>query len=131
MLFRSGKRDEKSQLLPGQLHELAEGKFYMDEMYLDGFVAGANRMSDACAGVDSKAVDAAVNLAGRSGLFLGDVSGDVDNVVVDGAVNLAGDVAQGAGAVGAAAQNGRVRNYLAMALGATAIAIVVLLFTIG
>ena len=130
-LFRRGKRDEKSRLLPGQLHDLAEGKFYMDDMYLDAFVAGANRMSDACAGFDNGAVDGVANGVGKGGLFLGDVSGDVDNVVVDGAANLVSDVAQGAGAVGAAAQTGRVRNYLAMALGATAIAVVVLLFTTG
>ena len=130
-LFKSGKRDEKSRLLPGQLHDLAEGKFSMDEMYLDGFVAGANRMSNACAGFDGAAVDGVANAIGKGGLFLGDVSGDVDNVVVDGAANLVSDVAQGAGAVGAAAHTGRVRNYLAMALGATAIAIVVLLFTTG
>ncbi len=130
-LFKSGKRDEKSRLLPGQLHDLAEGKFSMDEMYLDGFVAGANRMSNACAGFDGAAVDGVANAIGKGGLFLGDVSGDVDNVVVDGAANLVSDVAQGAGALGAAAHTGRVRNYLAMALGATAIAVLVLLFTTG
>ena len=127
----SGKRDEKSKLLPAQLHELAEGKFYMDEMYLDGFVAGANRVSDACSGADASGVDGLVNAAGRAGLFVGDVSGDLDETVVDGAVLLTADVAHGAGAAGAAAQNGRVRNYLAMAIGATAVVVVVLLLTIG
>ena len=39
VLFKSGKRDEKSRLLPKGLHELSLGKFYMDEFYLDAVVA--------------------------------------------------------------------------------------------
>ncbi|MFQ5696355.1 MAG: NADH-quinone oxidoreductase subunit L, partial [Terriglobia bacterium] len=102
-LFRSGKRDQDARVLPAHVHSLAHSKYYMDEMYLDGFVAGANRLARACGDIDAGGVDGVVNAAGRSGLFLGDVSGDVDNVVVDGAVNLTADAAQGAGAVGAAA----------------------------
>ena len=130
-LFISGRRDEKSRLLPGGLHKLADGKFYMDEMYLDGFVAGANKASDVCNWTDFKVVDGAVNGAGTSGVFLSDVSGDADQVVVDGAVNLAADVAEGAGAVVSTAQTGRVRNYLTAAIGVTAAAVLVLVFLIG
>ena len=126
-LFRSGKRDEKSRILPGGLHGLCEAKYYMDEFYLDGVVAATNRVSDTCAAVDADGVDGLANGIGRGGLLLGDISGDVDNVVVDGAVNLTADVAQGAGALGSAAQTGRVRNYLTMALGTTVLIVLVIL----
>jgi len=127
-LFRSGKRDEKSQLLPGALHDLSLHKFYMDEMYLDGFVAAGNSISDNCARFDADVVDGAVNVSGAVSLFLGDASGDADQVIVDGAVNLTADAAEGAGAVVATAQSGRIRNYLAMAIGVTAAVVALLVF---
>jgi NADH-quinone oxidoreductase subunit L len=128
-LFRSGRRDHTSKLLPGKVHDLAAAKYYMDEMYLDGFVHAANRVSDVSAWTDAKVVDGAVNVSGAAGLFLGDVSGDADQVVVDGAVNLTADLAQGAGAAVSAGQTGRIRNYLAAAIGATALLVVILLLT--
>ncbi|MHC4960084.1 MAG: NADH-quinone oxidoreductase subunit 5 family protein, partial [Planctomycetota bacterium] len=128
-LFRSGKRDQNTRILPPRVNDLAEAKYYMDEFYLDGVVATANQVAETCAAVDAKGVDGLVNGAGRGGLFLGDVSGDVDNVVVDGAVNLAADAAQGAGAAGSATQTGRVRNYLTMALGTTVVIVLVILLT--
>jgi len=127
--FRSGKRDQDSRILPGGLHDLADAKFCMDEMYMDGVIAGTNSVAEACAFVDSRGVDAVVNGAGQGGLFLGDISGDADNVVVDGAVHLTADAAQGVGAVSAAAQTGRVRNYLTLAIGATVVVVLVLLLT--
>ena len=48
---------------------------------------------------------------------------------MDGAVNLTADVTQGAGAVASAGQTGRLRNYLAAALGVTALIVVVVLLT--
>jgi NADH-quinone oxidoreductase subunit L len=127
LLFRSGKRDEKTPILPGQLHGLAKAKFYMDEMYLDGVVAGANAASDASNWVDANIVDGLVNTSGRSGVAVSDVSGDFDQVVVDGAVNLSADAAEGAGATLSAGQTGRIRNYVAAALGITAVVVALLL----
>ncbi len=127
-LFASGRRDEKSVLLPGPLHDLSAGKFYMDEMYLDGWVAPSHRAAAACAWADANIVDGLVNVSGRGGLLLGDVSGDTDKVVVDGLVHLTADSAQGAGAVVASAQTGKIRNYVAMAVGATALVLLVLLW---
>ncbi len=127
-LFRSGRRNQNARILPAGVHELAAGKYYMDEMYLDAFVGAANKTADGCRWVDEKLVDGAVNLSGAVGLFIGDASGDADDLVVDGAVNLAADAAKGAGALVGTAQSGRVRNYLAMAIGVTAVSIIVLVF---
>jgi hypothetical protein len=127
-LFASGRRDEKSRLLPAGLHDLAAAKYYMDEMYLDGVVAGANRMSEVSSWTDARVVDGLVNVSGAATLLLGDVSGDADHIVVDGAVNLTADLAQGAGAAVATVQTGRIRNYLATALGVAAVVIAVLVF---
>jgi NADH-quinone oxidoreductase subunit L len=127
-LFMSGRRDEKSRLLPGPLHELSQSKFHMDEMYMDGVVAAGNSLSERCSWIDANVVDGAVNVSGAASLFVGDASGDVDQVIVDGAVNLAGDMAEGAGAAVATAQSGRIRNYLAAAIGLTAIAVALIVF---
>jgi NADH-quinone oxidoreductase subunit L len=129
-LFMSGRRDEKSRLLPGPLHDLSVHKFHMDEMYLDGVVAAGNAMSDQSAWIDAKVVDGAVNVSGAVSLFVGDASGDADQVIVDGAVNLTADVAEGAGAMVATAQTGRIRNYITAALGLTAVAVVILVFVL-
>jgi NADH-quinone oxidoreductase subunit L len=130
-LFRSGRRDEKSRLLPGPLHDLSAAKFHMDEMYLDGVVAAGNSLSEKSAWIDAKVVDGAVNVSGAVSLFVGDVSGDADQVIVDGAVNLAADAAEGAGAAVATAQSGRIRNYLAAAIGVTAVAVVLIVFVLS
>jgi len=129
-VFRSGKRDEKTPMLPGALQTFAANKYYMDDLYLDGVVAGANEVSGACRWTDEHIVDGLVNGAGEGGLLLGDLSGDMDDVVVDGAVNLTADLTEGAGAVVTTAQTGRIRNYLSMAVGLTAVFIVVLVFVI-
>jgi len=128
--FASGRRDEKSRLLPGPLHDLSVHKFHMDEMYLDGVVAAGNALSDNSAWVDAHVVDGTVNVSGAVALLLGDASGDADQVIVDGAVNLTADVAEGAGAMVATAQTGRIRNYLAAAIGLTAIAVVLIVFVL-
>jgi len=129
-LFVSGRRDEKSRLLPGPLHDLSVAKFHMDEMYLDGVIAAGNVLSDNSAWLDANVVDGAVNVSGAVSLFVGDASGDADQVIVDGAVNLTADVTEGAGAMVATAQTGRIRNYLAFAIGLTAVAIVLIVFVL-
>jgi NADH-quinone oxidoreductase subunit L len=128
--FASGRRDEKSRLLPGPLHDLSLSKFYMDEMYLNGVVAAGNKLSDESSWIDANVIDGAVNVSGAVSLLVGDASGDADQVVVDGAVNLAADVAEGAGAVVATAQTGRIRNYLAAAIGLTAVVVVLIVFVL-
>ncbi len=130
LAFRSGRRDHTSRLLPGPLHDLSASKFHMDEMYMDGVVAAGNSLARNSAWVDAHVVDGAVNVSGAVSLFVGDASGDADQVIVDGAVNLAADAAQGAGAVVATAQSGRIRNYLAAAIGLTAVAVVLIVFVL-
>ncbi|MHC4133625.1 MAG: NADH-quinone oxidoreductase subunit L [Planctomycetota bacterium] len=129
-LFKSGKRDEKSVLLPRGLHDLAKAKYYMDEMYNDGVVAGTHAVSRNSMWFDNNVVDGAVNGTGAAGVFVSDVSGDHDQIIIDGAVNLTADLTEGAGAVAASAQTGRIRNYLAAAVGVTAVVIVLLVFII-
>jgi NADH-quinone oxidoreductase subunit L len=127
LVFARGKRDHRSRVMPAAVHDLAVHKFYMDEMYLDGVVAGANALSNASFSVDANFVDGAVNVSGRAGLLLGDLSGDADQVVVDGAVNLTAHVSEDAGDLVSTAQTGRIRNYLAAALGLMAVAIALIL----
>jgi NADH-quinone oxidoreductase subunit L len=126
-LFRSGRRDEKTKVLPEPLHTVAKAKYYMDDFYENVVVAGTNELADGCAAFDGGAIDGAVNATGAAGVVLSDISGDVDQIVVDGAVNLTADTAQGAGAVVATAQTGRLRNYLAAAIGITAVVLILLL----
>ncbi len=127
-VFRSGRRDQDTVLLPAPLHELAKGKYYLDEFYLEGFIGAWNRVSDASASLDARFVDGCVNGVGAVSLAVGEISGDADQLVVDGAVNLTADVTSGLGAVASSAQSGRVRHYLTAAIGATAAALLLLLF---
>ena len=127
-LFMSGRRDEKSRLLPGPLHDLSLAKFHMDEMYLDGVVAAGNALARDSDWIDANVVDGAVNVSGAVSLLVGDASGDADQVIVDGAVNLTADMAEGAGAMVATAQTGRIRNYLAAAIGLTAVVVALIVF---
>ncbi|MHC4549935.1 MAG: NADH-quinone oxidoreductase subunit L [Planctomycetota bacterium] len=129
-LFRSGRRDEKTKLLPAGLHDFAAAKYYMDDMYLDGVVAGTHAVSRNSGWFDNAVIDGAVNVSGLAGILVSDVSGDTDQVVVDGAVNLTADVTEGVGAVAASAQTGRIRNYLAAAVGFTAVVVVLLVLII-
>ena len=127
MLFARGKRDQDTKLLPGSLHDLAKGKFYLDEFYLDGIVGGWNKVAAAANVADSRVVDGLVNNVGSGGLLAGDLCGDADQLVVDGAVNGVADVTQAAGAVASAAQTGRLRNYLTAAVFTTAIGLLILI----
>jgi len=123
LLYKSGKRDQSTRVMPAALHDFAVHKAYMDDLYMDGVIPAFNKVADSSRWVDENVVDGLVNTTGRGGVLLGDVSGDVDQVVVDGAVHVAADIAQGAGAAVSAAQSGRIRNYLAGAVGVTAVVI--------
>ena len=128
LLFRSGKRDQSTRIMPGPLHDFAQHKAYMDDFYLDGVIPAFDTVADSSRWVDENIVDGLVNGTGKSGVLVGDISGDVDQVVVDGAVHRAADVAQGAGALVSTAQSGRVRNYLTGAVGVTAVVVCAVLF---
>jgi hypothetical protein len=95
----------------------------MDDFYLDGVIPAFDRVADSSRWVDERIVDGLVNTTGKGGVLLGNVSGDVDQVVVDGAVQVTADLAQGAGAAVSTAQSGRIRNYLAGAVGVTAVVV--------
>ena len=130
LLYARGKRDEKSVVMPAPLHDYAVNLAYMDDLYLGAVVPGFDRTAEASRWADENVVDGLVNATGRGGLWIGDVSGDADQIVVDGSVTLVADVAQGAGAVVSTAQTGRIRNYLAGAIGATAVVIVGVIFAL-
>jgi len=130
LLFGRGKRDQSSRVLPGPLHDFAENKAYFDDLYMDGVVPAFDTAADSCRWADEKIVDGIVNGTGKGGLLIGDFSGDADQVVVDGAVHVTADLAQGAGAAVAAAQSGRIRNYLAGAVGVTAVVVCAVLLWI-
>jgi NADH-quinone oxidoreductase subunit L len=126
-VFRSGRRDHDSVVMPAGVHRLAKAKYYLDEFYVDGFVGSWNKVSDLCRVMDDGGVDGAVNAVGRGGVIASEVSGDHDQIVVDGAVNLVADVAEAAGAVAVTSQTGRLRNYLFGAIGVTTAVLLVLL----
>jgi len=130
LLYARGKRNEKSRVMPQAMQSYAENLAYMDDLYLGAVVPGFDRTAESARWTDENIVDGLVNVTGRGGLLVGDISGDFDQVVVDGAVTLSADVAQGAGAVVSTAQTGRIRNYLAGAIGATAVVIVGVIFAL-
>ncbi|MFQ5845382.1 MAG: proton-conducting transporter membrane subunit, partial [Planctomycetota bacterium] len=127
LVFRSGRRDQDSMVMPAGVHDLARHKYYLDDFYLDGLIAWWNRISGWCRGIDDDGVDGAVNAVGRGSVVASEISGDHDQIVVDGAVNLVADVTEAAGAVAVTAQTGRLRNYLFGAIAVTTAVLLVLL----
>ncbi|MCZ6571795.1 MAG: NADH-quinone oxidoreductase subunit L [Planctomycetota bacterium] len=115
-LFRSGKRDQDTVLLPEGLHRTAKNKYYLDDLYLGwGFVGLGDTLSRWSRVADDRAVDGAVNGVGSAGVTVAEISGDADQVIVDGAVNLVADATDAVGGVASSAQTGRIRNYLGAA----------------
>ena len=97
-------------------------KYFVDEIYWATFVAGSLAVSRFLAWWDAEVVDGLVNLAGRSGIRLGDSSGWTDREIVDGQfVHGAANLAWGAGGLFSRMQDGRVRLYVYQAVVATAV----------
>ena len=127
-LFRSGKRDQDTVLLPEGLHRTAKNKYYLDDLYLGwGFVGLGDTLSRWSRVADDRGVDGTVNGVGAASVTVAEISGDADQVIVDGAVNLIADATDAVGGVASSAQTGRIRNYLGAAIGITTVVLLVIL----
>ena len=75
----------------GPVHTVLKNKYYFDELYHATFVRGAIALANIFFYFDNRwVVDPIVNLAGRFGRPLAEVSAIFDLRVVDGLVDLAG-----------------------------------------
>jgi NADH-quinone oxidoreductase subunit L len=131
----------------GWLYNAMRDKFYFDEIYqatfvngfiwlakvfdafdygqdgkhgvVDGLVNLAGRvgrgLSQVSNWIDTRIVDGLVNLAGRAGILGSEAANAVDLQVVDGAVDGIGDVVRAGGRAIRPIQTGRVQNYLLLA----------------
>jgi len=131
----------------GWLYNAMRDKFYFDEIYqatfvngfiwlakvfdafdygqdgkhgvVDGLVNLAGRvgrgLSQVSNWIDTHIVDGLVNLAGRAGILGSEAANAVDLQVVDGAVDGIGDVVRAGGRAIRPIQTGRVQNYLLLA----------------
>lgn len=138
----AGQPDPLVKVL-GPVHTVLKNKYYFDELYHATVVRGViglanvffyfdNRwvidpivnlvgrigrtISDVSAAFDLRVIDGLVDLAGRAGAGLSSFSGILDLNVVDGIVNGVGEVAGAGGRSLRRIQTGRVQNYLLVAL---------------
>jgi NADH-quinone oxidoreductase subunit L len=133
----------------GWLYDAMRNRFYFDEVYratfvrpsiwlanvfdafdygqvegkhgvVDGLVNLAGRagrgLSQVSDWLDSRIVDGLVNLAGRAGRFISEASDSFDLGIVDGLVDGIGDAVRAGGQFIRPIQTGRVQNYLLLAV---------------
>ena len=78
----------------GPVHTVLENKYYVDEVYRAVFIRPAIWLAHTCFKFDNRwVIDPIVNLAGKVGIALSNLSSLLDARFVDGAVNLVGRVA--------------------------------------
>lgn len=95
------------------VHTLLLNKYYFDEIYMACFVMTTRALGAFAALFDRKIIDAVVNLFGRLSIVWSIVIEWVDRRIVDGLfVNGASNTTYAAGERLAAAQTGRIRDYL-------------------
>jgi len=138
----AGQPDPLVKVL-GRVHTVLKNKYYFDELYHATFVRGAialanvffyfdNRwvidpivnlvgrigrlISDISAAFDLRIIDGLVDLAGRVGAALSSFSGILDLNIVDRIVDGVGETAEVAGQSLRRIQTGRAQNYLLVAL---------------
>jgi NADH-quinone oxidoreductase subunit L len=99
-------------------------KFWFDELYREILLRPSYALARAFGWTDANVVDGIVNDVGDKGRKTARVSGRADAVVVDGAVTLVGEATLAGGDTVTWLQSGRVRLYLALAVGATAFVLV-------
>ena len=94
LIYRQGSTafDWISQLWGGALYRTVSNKYYIDEAYAAGPVAGTLEVSRGAAWFDFHIVDWIVNFAATLTVFSAWFSGLIDRYVVDGLVNLASNI---------------------------------------
>jgi NADH-quinone oxidoreductase subunit L len=101
----------------GPVHRILVNKYYIDEFVSGYLVAPCLAIARICSRFDLKVVDALVNAAGKAAVVWSWIAGTFDNKVVDGAVNGVADVTMSAGTAASKFQTGRLKTYLAWAIG--------------
>jgi NADH-quinone oxidoreductase subunit L len=97
----------------GPVFTLLENKYYLDELYRLVFIRPVVWLADQVFSFDKGVIDFLVNLVGRVGRSLADISGVFDRIVIDtGLVEGAANVTNGLGGWLRQSQTGRVQNYV-------------------
>ena len=122
---RSMALDWVSELWGGALYRTVLNKYYVDEAYTAGPVAGTLKASQAAAWFDFHIIDWIVNFAATLTVFSSWLSGLLDRYVVDGLVNLASNVTLDAGQRMRRLQTGSINGYLYGILAAVTFALIV------
>ncbi len=100
----------------GPVHTLVANKYYFDEVYNDGLIAGLHKLNHGLARFDRGVIDGAVNSVGLLTRFVAFVAGLFDKYVIDGLVNFWRWFVQTASAVFRVVQTGNARDYLTWTL---------------
>jgi proton-translocating NADH-quinone oxidoreductase chain L len=98
-------------------------RMYFDELYFGVFVATIAFAAEFVGWFDRVVIDGLVNVSAQMVQRTATVAGAIDRRVVDGAVSGIASFTQHMGDAARAPQTGRIRGYVTVVLGATAIAI--------
>jgi NADH-quinone oxidoreductase subunit L len=109
----------------GALYRTVLNKYYVDEVYAAGPVAGTLEVSQAAAWFDFHIIDWIVNFTATLTVFGSWLSGLLDRYVVDGLVNLVSNMTLEAGARMRRLQTGSIKGYLYGILAAVTFALIV------
>lgn len=97
----------------GPVFTLLQNKYYVDELYRLVIIRPTVWLADQIFGFDKEVIDYVVNLVGRVGRSLADISGVFDRVVIDsGLVEGTAKVTNGFGGWLRQSQTGRVQSYV-------------------
>lgn len=97
----------------GPVFTLLKNKYYVDELYQLVIIRPTVWLADQVFGFDKGVIDYVVNLVGRVGRSLADISGVFDRVVIDsGLVEGVANVTNGFGGWLRRSQTGRVQSYV-------------------
>jgi proton-translocating NADH-quinone oxidoreductase chain L len=100
-------------------------RMYFDELYFGVFVATVSFTSQAIGWFDGAVIDRLVNAAAVGARQVARIAGAVDEKLIDGAVTGTGAMALRLGDAARRPQTGRIRGYVTVMLGATAVAVAV------
>jgi NADH-quinone oxidoreductase subunit L len=109
----------------GALYRTVLNKYYVDEAYTAGPVAGTLEASQAAAWFDFHIIDWVVNFAATLPVFSSWLSELIDRYVVDGIVNLASNMTLEVGGRMRRLQTGSINGYLYGILAAVTFALIV------
>ncbi len=127
LIYRHGSTafDWVAAMWGGALYRAVLNKYYVDEAYAAGPVAGTLATSRASAWFDAHIIDWAVNFAATLTVFGSWLSGLLDRYVVDGLVNFASNVTLETGQRMRRLQTGSINGYLYGILAAVTFALIV------